>query len=117
MGTFEKITSFGIDLEDYNDVVMMIYQHRGIMPVSYDFRPLFTSKNNPDFLRGNKYYATMQFPMFCQITDATMDSNIYDIIYIKVNDPSDHALIDEIIQSLVTSIADDSIDVSEQYSV
>ena len=59
MGTFEKITTFGIDLDDYNDVVMMVYQHRNIEPVSYDFRPLFTTKSAPDFLSSYKYYAMM----------------------------------------------------------
>lgn len=46
-----------------------------------------------------------------------MDSYIYEKVYIKVIDPSDLAMIDEIIQSLVTAIADDSINVSDQYSI
>lgn len=54
--------------------------------------------------------------MLLEIADFSMDELMLTKVYIRVNDPDDHDLIDQIIDSLVLDMDDPAITVSNQYS-
>lgn len=86
--------------------------------VVYEFRPLFTAKTRPDFIKGKSAtWAVMQLPMYCQLADCTLDSVVIREVYIMLNDSSDHAMIDEIVASLAEAIGDNKVKVKSQYAV
>ena len=74
-----------------------------LVSTSYEVRPIFTTKTTPDFL-SDGMYGLIQIPLYLQLVNASMDMMKWDKVLISVNDPDDHALIDEIIISLRASI-------------
>ena len=85
---------------------MLIYQQALVKKANYKVRPLWTTKASPDFLSVGSRYGLIQIPLYLQMTDATMDQLILEKVIIAVNDPSDHAIIDEIVASLIAAIGE-----------
>ena len=77
----------------------------GLVSTSYEVRPIFTTKATPDFISTSGMYGLIQIPIYLQLSNASMDIMKWSQVLISVNDPDDHALIDEIIVSLRASIA------------
>ena len=54
-------------------------------------------------------FALINIPLYLQIQDQSMDEFTLQKVLIKVNDPDNHALIDTLVDDLVTSINDTDI--------
>ena len=54
-------------------------------------------------------FALINIPLYLQIQDQSMDEFTLQKVLIKVNDPDNHALIDTLVDALVTSINDTDI--------
>ena len=51
-GTYDKITTFGVEPSDYDDVVLLKVTFDTVT-AAYKARPLFTTKSKPDFLTSS----------------------------------------------------------------
>ena len=56
-------------------------------------------------------------PLYCQISGTNFDELVVKKLFISVNDPDDHDLIDEIIEDLTVSINDERVKIEDQYSI
>lgn len=56
-------------------------------------------------------------PLYCQISGTNIDELVVKSLFISVNDPDDHNLIDEIIEDLTVSINDEKVKIQDQYSI
>ena len=56
-------------------------------------------------------------PLYCQISGTNVDELFIKKLFISVNDPDDHDLIDEIIEALTVAINDEKVKVEDQYSI
>lgn len=115
-GTFDEITRYGVDPANFEDYVLILYDQISMGPVNYVVRPLFTTKATPDFISKsegtNDPYGLLSIPLYCQIAGVSIDQLLIKKAYIQVNDPNDHALIDEIVAELTVAINDSIVDVS-----
>ena len=84
-------------------------------------RPLFTTKGTPDFVQkgspSDSPYGIISVPLYCQISGTNVDELFIKKLFISVNDPDDHDLIDEIIEALTVAINDEKVKVEDQYSI
>ena len=87
-----------MDPANYKELAMLLYGNP-FVTTNYKLRPLFTTKIDPDFIGNLAPYALLQIPLFLQIINGNMDELMYNYLLISVNDPDDHKLIDEIIES------------------
>lgn len=79
-------------------------------------RPLFTTKGTPAFYYSSGYkepFTLMNIPIWLKMTDSTMDEFPIDKTFIRMNDPDDQALIDEIVTALGVAIADPDVTVED----
>mmetsp|Transcript_27504 Transcript_27504/g.36782 ORF Transcript_27504/g.36782 Transcript_27504/m.36782 type:complete len:104 (-) Transcript_27504:602-913(-) len=72
IGTFKKVTSFGVEPENYKDVLAYLQSQNEVDPIEYQLRPLWTTKIMPNFL-PHKYYGMFSLPHWCQIANSTVD--------------------------------------------
>ena len=127
MGTYKDITDFGVNPENYNEVASLHFDFTGATQwANYNFRPLFTTKDYPDVFGYGydasnsiiaKPFAMLQLPVWLQISDTSMEDITLKQMLIRVNDPDDHDLIDEIVKSLTTEIDNSTVTVSSQYQI
>ena len=84
-------------------------------------RPLFTTKGTPDYIKKGSPsdfpYGIISVPLYCQISGTNIDELVVKSLFISVNDPDDHNLIDEIIEDLTVSINDEKVKIQDQYSI
>ena len=62
-------------------------------------RPLWTGKGTPNF-ENRHFWGSLSMPMFCQLTNSTMDELIYQQTFITMHDPANEDLRLEIINAL-----------------
>ena len=98
MGTWNLVKQFGVDPSNYDDLAMIIYDNGGSQNANYKLRTLFTTKNWPEFCFSHTWmFALINIPLYLQIQNQVMDEFTLQKVLIKVDDPDDHALIDEIV--------------------
>ena len=66
MGSSHYVTKkWGLDVENYHDVYMLLYTELDWNMVNYYLRPLWTTKINPDFIyQPHGGYSLTQIPIW-----------------------------------------------------
>ena len=88
----------GVNPKNYKDLLLLIDYGFGEDPDATDYyksRVLWTGIGQPDWAVGI-FTLYMNIPYWVYITEITMDEFICLHLFIKVNDPDDHGLIDQI---------------------
>lgn len=60
--------------------------------------------------------ALINIPLWCHMVNSTMDQVLLDYAYIKMKDPSDDTLRNEIMMNLAKSIDDNVVEVEDLYA-
>ena len=90
----------GVDPRNYRETLLLQDLYYGEQNTYYQERVIWTLKEQPDYAEGDFDFMFLNIPMFLYMTEMSMDEVAWRYLLIRVKDPEDHALIDEIADAL-----------------
>ena len=99
MGIEEKfVKELFIDTSDYSSTFLYLDLLQAYGNRAYKERMLWSLTEQPDFISNGDFYEGasmfMNIPLYTRYGNCTVDTVPFYILEIKMNDPSDHTLID-----------------------